>query len=224
MKRCIILTSLLEGRVTDLITPVAEDLILCADGGFSHALEQGIRTDVVLGDMDSLEETGFDPSEIPPGIRVVRSPRAKDRTDTGLCLEYALESGCSEAVVLGGLGGRLDHTLANLQDAAAFCARGLSVSFRDRDVRAWFVTDGTLWIDPLPEFSLSVFAWSPQARGVSLRNVEYPLSGHTLETGFPLGVSNGFALGPAEVSVEKGTLLVLCARLRGLDKAGQPGI
>lgn len=224
MKRCIILTSLLEGRVTDLITPGFGDLILCADGGFSHALEQGVRPDAVLGDMDSLEEAGYDPAQIPDGIRVVRAPRAKDRTDTGLCLEYALESGCSEAVVLGGLGGRLDHTLANLQDAAAFCVRGLSVSFRDRDVRAYFVTDGSLVVEPLPGFSLSVFAWSPTASGVTLRNVEYPLTDHTLETGFPLGVSNGFAGVPAEISVACGTLLVVCARLRGLDKAAKPGI
>jgi thiamine pyrophosphokinase len=174
--------------------------------------------------MDSLEEAGLDPAQIPDGIQVIRAPRAKDRTDTGLCLEYALQAGCSEAVVLGGLGGRLDHTLANLQDAAAFCARGLSVSFRDRDVRAWFVTDGVLRVDPLAGFSLSVFAWSPRALGVTLRNVAFPLTDHTLETGFPLGVSNGFEEAPAEVSVADGTLLVVSARLRGLDKAARPGI
>jgi thiamine pyrophosphokinase len=59
---------------------------------------------------------------------------------------------------------------------------------------------------------------------VTLRNVAFPLTDHTLETGFPLGVSNGFEEAPAEVSVADGTLLVVSARLRGLDKAARPGI
>lgn len=213
MKRCIILTSQLEGRVTDLITQEAGDFILCADGGLVHALEQGLRPDLLIGDMDSLEESSLGLDGIPPGLAVIRTTPKKDRTDTGLCLSYAVAHGAKSIVVLGGLGGRLDHTYANLQDCVDCHLQGVAVALFDRDTRVFFVTDNELVVPRKQEFTLSVFSWTPVSRGVTLSGVAYPLTGHDLTNNYPLGTSNEFISDEATIRVEKGTLIVICSRL-----------
>jgi len=62
---------------------------------------------------------------------------------------------------------------------------------------------------PAREGTLSVFAMSGKAEGVTLRGVLYPLEDTELACDFPLGVSNEFTGKPATVSVKNGTLLVI---------------
>ena len=74
----------------------------------------------MIGDMDSLSDEDRARLEA-RGCRFVEHPRAKDETDLELALTYAVQEGAREIVILGALGGRLDHLLANL--AAAGLAR-----------------------------------------------------------------------------------------------------
>lgn len=91
-----------------------EDYVIAADAGYMQL--GGIRPDLVVGDFDSL---GF----APENERVVRHPARKDDTDTLLAVKLGLEKGCTRFVILGGLGGRLDHTIANIQTLSYLAAR-----------------------------------------------------------------------------------------------------
>jgi thiamine pyrophosphokinase len=207
-----------EGQITKLITPLDTDLILCADSGLLQAYKAGLVPHAVIGDMDSLDEAGFERKSMPEDILWIKAPREKDETDTALCMEYALTQGCDEIVIVGGLGGRLDHTLANLQNMVGFSHQGVLVRLLDQNNSVHIITDNTLHLSPQPDYAVSVLSWTPVSSGVTLTGMAYPLTNATLTHDFPLGVSNEITGSAATVQVRHGTLLVIYSRKAvGLD-------
>ena len=186
------------------LSPNPGDLVIAADGGYAQL--RGIRADLVVGDFDSL---GY----IPQNETVVRHPAEKDDTDTMLAARIGLERGYRAFILLGGVGGRLDHTLANIQTLAFL---------RENDARAALLGEGET-ITFLQNESLrfraglsgiiSVFSYGEHATGVYERGLTYALNNATLTDTNPLGVSNAFTGEDAEVSVREGRLLVLYAGL-----------
>jgi len=154
----------------------------------------------VVGDFDSL---GY----VPEAEEIIQHPVRKDDTDTLLAIRLGLERGYRNFVIIGAIGGRLDHSFANLQ-ALLFLrdhrARGLLYG---DGFAITAVTDGSITIEG--RGTLSVFAFTPTVKGVYLRNVSYPLEDAALTSSFPIGVSNEFMEGPATIGCTEGTLLVM---------------
>ena len=187
----------------------ADDYILAADGGLVHLQALGLTPNGIIGDFDSL---GY----IPQGSQVF--PVEKDDTDTMLAIKKGLELGYREFILYGSLDGpRLDHTVANFQALTFLADRGATGYLIGRDYIVTCVKD-------MIRFSagatgiLSVFCMGQDARGVTLRGLQYPLENGVLTAGFPLGVSNHFVGEPAEISVKQGNLLVLYDRKNGLPE------
>ncbi len=212
MKRCILIPSLVEGQITKLITPQPSDLILCADSGLLHALHAGLVPYAVIGDMDSLDEAGFDRHQLPKEILWIKAPQKKDQTDTALCMEYALTQGCDEIIIVGGLGGRIDHTLANLQNLVGFSHQGIKVSLLDENNRIHILTDQSMTLAAMPGYAVSVLSWTPVSSGVTLTGFAYPLTNAILTQDFPVGVSNEITGASATIQVQHGTLLVIYSK------------
>ena len=108
MPRCVIVTSGPFGPynpVKPLLRP--DDFIVCADGGLVHARNLGLTPSVAVGDFDSTRQ--------PPAgeMEIFRYQKEKDETDTILAIDYGLRQGFRDFLILGGLRGRLDHTVAN---------------------------------------------------------------------------------------------------------------
>ena len=102
------------------ILPEQDDLIIAADGGYAYLKQMEIEPDVLLGDFDSLEI-------VPEHRHLIRHSPIKDDTDMALAAAYAREQGCSRFLIYGGLGGRLDHTIANLQLLTGLSRNGAEV-------------------------------------------------------------------------------------------------
>ncbi|MBQ3270730.1 MAG: thiamine diphosphokinase [Clostridia bacterium] len=205
-RRCVIFTAHCQGDVARAYAPRPGDFILCADGGWELACRAGVRPDWVIGDFDSSEEPG--------NVRTERVPVEKDDTDTMLCLKRGIALGYGEILIIGGFGGRFDHTLANIQTLHYAAAHHVRAELRDGEQHwAAAVRDGALRVSaPRPihggAVKLSVFALSDVCRGVCIRGTHYDAEGITLTNAFPLGVSNSFARDSAEIVVAEGTLLV----------------
>lgn len=82
------------------------DLIIAVDLGYSYCAAAGITPDVSVGDFDSL-------GSVPSG-NVVRLSPEKDETDTFAAVRYGIERGYRRFVLHCALGGRLSHTLGNI--------------------------------------------------------------------------------------------------------------
>ena len=86
------------------------DLVIAADSGLVLTESAGIRTDMIIGDMDSIDSADR-LAKYPPGI-IKRFSHDKDFTDTELAFNFLLEKGCNEIWIIGGGGGRIDHLFA----------------------------------------------------------------------------------------------------------------
>ena len=183
--------------------PRPGDYVIAADRGFDALMAYGVVPDLAVGDFDSL---GHRPSH----PNVIQLPAEKDDTDMVFGLRKGLELGYRRFVLLGGVGGRLEHTLGNLQLLDWLATRGAQGFLAGEKTAATAIRDGARLTFPA-EMSgcLSVFCNSGQAEGVTLTGLKYPLDRYCLTGSFPLGVSNQFLGVSAQVSVERGSLLLL---------------
>lgn len=184
------------------LAPAPGDLLIAADAGLAVVRAMGLVPDLVIGDFDSLGEP-------PAGDNVVVLPKVKDDTDAAAAVKLGLARGYRRFALYGGTGGRLAHTLANLQ-LLHLIARGGGRGFLiGGGSVCTAVTDGALSFPTGMRGYLSVFCSGADAQGVTLSGLKYALEGAALTAAFPLGVSNEFIGVPARVAVERGTLLVL---------------
>lgn len=184
------------------------DFIIAADRGYAHCQQMNIKPSLLLGDFDSYE------GEIAADCPVMEYPVEKDDTDTMLAIKVALEKGFDELLLLGMCGGRLDHTIANVQSVVYAAVHGSNAVIADEDLYITALCGEQSITVPYREgFVLSVFSHSDVCRGVSLKNLYYPLDDAELSNIFPLGVSNHFLQGKdAQISLKKGIAVVICTR------------
>ncbi|MBQ9932040.1 MAG: thiamine diphosphokinase [Firmicutes bacterium] len=184
------------------LLPQKDDYIIAADGGYTYIQAYGLKANLLMGDFDSLET-------LPEDVEILRHPVEKDDTDTMLAVQKGLELGYKTFVIYGGLGGRLDHTLANLQTLAWLSKQGARGYLVGEGLAITAITNGGMKLGPQNQGVISVFCSGETAEGVTLKGLHYPLENATLTSDMPLGVSNEFTGCESLISVEKGTLLVL---------------
>ena len=191
-----------------LAAPIgADDYLLAADGGLRHLKKLKVAPHGIIGDFDSL---GY----VPAGAEVF--PVEKDDTDAMLAARKGLELGYREFLFYGSLDGkRLDHTVSNFQTLQFLRDRGATGYLIGKDYLVTVIGEETLEFPACAEGILSLFCLGPDAEGVTLENLYYPLSNGKLTSGFPLGVSNHFTGKAARVTVKKGSLLALWDRKNG---------
>ena len=194
-----------------LAAPIgAEDYLLAADGGLRHLEKLNLVPHGIIGDFDSL---GY----VPTGAEVF--PVEKDDTDAMLAARKGLELGYREFLFYGSLDGkRLDHTVSNFQTLQFLADRGATGYLVGQDYLVTVIKEETLEFPAEAAGILSLFCLGPDAEGVTLENLHYPLQSGRLTSGFPLGVSNHFVGKSAKISVKKGRLLALWDRKNGFGQ------
>ncbi|MDP3940735.1 MAG: thiamine diphosphokinase [bacterium] len=185
------------------------DTIICADRGAKHAIDSGITPHVILGDLDSLPKTLQKSLKKLP-IEWHAFSQKKDFTDSELAMKYAVEKGFRDIVVIGIVGDRLDHMLANIThfSQAVKKTQDLSITIVEKHQRLYFVTKKLL-LNGKKGQTLSILSLDGDAKGVSAKGLKWRLQDEVLHFGEPRGVSNEFVGIKALVRVEKGVLLVI---------------
>ena len=215
--------------------PAAPRMIYCADGGLRHMKPLGLEPDVILGDFDSAAAPLLEEYRL-SGAASERYPAEKDYTDTELAVNRVAADGYSAALILGALGGRIDHTFTNIQLIYKYAVRGFRVALADSfGIAAVLMPGRAMTIDklkpltsllglqdnmPIADFAgayaqtpkLSLLPIGGATRGVTTTGLKYPLQGADLEPFYTSGVSNEFIECTATVEIREGALLVMiCA-------------
>lgn len=194
----------LGGNIADysLIRPLiqADDKIICADSGYLHAEAMGLSPDAVVGDFDSIniEEVSCD--------YVFVYPQKKDYTDGELAVEYAMTNGCDDIVLIGALGGRIDHELGNIALLKKIMQAGKSGRIISGNETVWLV-DRKLSIAGRKGDLLSIIAVDGNPV-ITTSNLQYPLHKQTLSY-YCMGISNVFEKDIAGIEVENGSVLAI---------------
>ncbi len=201
MAKCIIFGALPVDK--SIIKIHNDDFVIAADAGLNTLNEYGISPNLILGDFDSFQGI------IPTGDNVILHPTKKDDTDTILAIKEGLNKGFKEFIIYGCLGGRLDHTFANIQAACFVAENGGNAVFINNETYLTVLKDSSIDFSSDCSGNISVFAVSEEATGVTEANLLYELNNATLSPDFPLGISNEFIGKNATVSVEKGKLCII---------------
>ena len=190
------------------ITPAEGDLIIAADSGLNNAKALNLTVNVVVGDYDSLGHT----PEVDADVEVITVPTEKDVTDTQLAVELALTRGATEVHIVGGLGGRLDHTLSNLAILEDLADKRVRAVIEDGQNRVRLLRNDSTILPRSGYTYVSLLALDPLCKGVEIEGVKYPLKGAKLERKFHYAVSNEITGNCCFISVRKGSLLIVESR------------
>lgn len=193
------------------------DVVIAADSGLYVARRLGLRIDLLVGDLDSV-----DPADIAdPAFEVDRHPRAKDQTDIALALERARDLHPRRLIVVSGGGGRLDHAFGNLLVLASPVYAEMEIDAFIGDARAFVIRRQRDLAGPEGGL-ISLFAVDGPALGVTTTGLRYPLRDEVLEPLSSRGVSNEFLGGSASVSLTAGTLLAIQPGPEPGERPAQP--
>lgn len=212
--------------------PSEGDLVIAADAGLRYLDQSGITADLVIGDFDTLKSA-------PTGGNVITLSCEKDDTDMLAAVREGIKAGYTEFHLYGGTGGRIDHTIANLQVLAYLSENGwkgylhcpqtsfvrpvdkelkkadyaeASANAQGSESIITVVTNGELSFSQVPSGYISVFSYSEKSEGVCLQGLKYPLVDATLTNTFPIGTSNEFIGEKSRISVKNGTLMIVFPR------------
>jgi len=180
------------------------DLTIAADRGLEAFAAAGISPDILLGDMDSVSEEIL--LRMQKVSEIDRLPCIKDDTDGVHALDVAIARGAKHITLLGALGGRMDHALANLMLLIRAQRNGVKARILSETVCIERV-DTTAMLHGAKGDTASLLPLG-EAKGVTLKGFFYPLVHQTLDCSYPLGVSNVITEDEAVVSVEAGDLLL----------------
>jgi thiamine pyrophosphokinase len=190
------------------IKPDRDDLIIAADSGLNHAGALGLTPSVVVGDYDSLGQA----PQVDADVEVITHPAEKNETDTQLAVGLALTRGADDVHIIGGLGGRLDHTLSNLAILEELTAKKVRCVIEDGQNRVRLLSSDSTILPRSGYTYVSLLALDPIVKGVEIEGVKYPLKNAKLSRTFQYAVSNEITGNCCFISVRKGALLVVESR------------
>lgn len=203
-KRCIIITAFGEiDKAAEKLNITGNDFIIAADYGYFKALEIKLTPSLVIGDMDSVSKKDIDIK-----TEIQKHSPIKDDTDTLLAIKEGISRGFKDFHILGGLGGRLDHTLANIQCLKFLKRQGCEGTIYDNNTLCKLIENEEITVYPDYKY-FSVFCLSDMALGVCLSGFKYPLYNAEITDWFPLGVSNEIIEEKGEAKVKDGELLII---------------
>ena len=203
-RNCMIISG---GDFSPIPAPRPDDYVIACDRGYSYAVSCGIHPDLVVGDFDSYD------GSIDSNVPVNRFPPEKDDTDTILAVRRAAELGVESVSLYCALGGRMDHTVANLQALIFAQNLGMGSSIHSANTMIHTLKNGSMRLPRRYGWTLSVFSAQDMCYGVNISGVKYPLHNATLSNSYPLGISNEWISPEAFISVEKGILLIVESEL-----------
>lgn len=203
MRRCVVIGGADIGRYDRIRSYLREnDFFICCDSGLKHREGLDIVPNLIVGDFDSHENPHLD-------IETIVLPCEKDDTDTVFAVKEALKRGFQDFLLVGVIGGRLDHTLGNTSLLLMLDTQGKRAVALDDYSEMEIVSDRPAYIDErYPYFSLVNI--SGIARGITIQNAKFPLSHAEIICEYQYGISNEVLPGmTAEVTVENGRLLLI---------------
>lgn len=183
------------------------DMIIVADGGAKLFKNMGVFPQVVIGDLDSLDEDSINWLTTRE-VKILRFPVDKDETDLELAIDYAIHNGAVSLRILGGLGGRFDHSLGNIGLLLRAKKKGAEACLIDENHQIT-VSLGETMLQPRKGWAVSLLPLSNEVTGVTTTGLAYPLINETLYFTGSRGLHNRFLNDFAAVKFDQGILLIV---------------
>lgn len=179
-----------------------DDYFIVCDCGLRHCENLSVTPDLIVGDFDSYPLPSTDKE-------IIVLPREKDDTDTFFAAKEGVKRGFDDYLLIGVIGGRIDHTIGNLSILLYLDSLGLTAKAVDDHSVLQIVSSGKAVIESEYKF-FSLLNITGISRGITIKNAKFPLEDGEITCDYQYGISNETVNGsPAEVSVKDGKLLLV---------------
>lgn len=184
------------------------DTLIGADSGAKFLIENGCEPHIAIGDFDSVNEQDMALIRERSGNTIACDPIDKNYTDTEMAFRLALDMMPDQLLLLGVLGTRFDHSLANVHLLALAHEQGIEATIIDAHNEIRLISKTTvLQRSSFPQVSL--LPLSEKVTGITLAGFQYPLNDATLRIGQSLGISNVMSEEQGTIEVREGKLLII---------------
>lgn len=190
------------------------DLVVAADAGVKAAVDLGYTIDYAIGDFDTLGMDVFEQQYKSFVRHAVCLDVHKDETDSEAAVHLILSKKIDTVIILGSIGTRLDHTLANISLLELFLKKGMDAVIYQEHNKVYLVDHERQVIKDDRYRYFSFLPFSKQVKGLSLKGFAYPLD-HADFDGSDrksLGISNEFIDKEGTISIEEGIVLIIESR------------
>ncbi len=183
------------------------DYIICADSGIMHCHSLGLKADLWVGDFDSAD---FDKYKTLPALKdaeIIRLNPIKDATDTEFALECAAKRSYNDISVIGAVGSRIDHSLANIFLMEKYFADNIRIRIINENNIIHFVRDNTIELKKGDMKYVSVLPL--ETVKVSNKGFIYSLNEELMYRTSSRGISNELAQEIGIIKIAGGSALVI---------------
>ena len=159
------------------------DIFVACDGGYNAFLSDNMEPDLFIGDFDTLDIKNLKhPKE------KIALPVRKDDTDTFFAVKYLLEKGYDTFEFYGCLGGKIEHTLANIQVLFYLVKKGAKgyLFSENNQIVVHMIHNSCIRLKPLKSGFLSVFSYNGESKGVDIENLLYTVKDISMDDDVPI--------------------------------------
>lgn len=182
------------------------DIIICADGGANNAKKMNIIPNYIIGDLDSTN------IEIIQYFKKYKTKIIEDndqnKTDMELAINLAESLKPNEIIILGAIGYRIDHTIANI-----LCLNKINSNIKTQiinDKNIIELIDDSKDIIGEKKDILSIIPLTDIC-GLSYKGMKWIVSNKNIKFGW-FGISNELSKRKAKISLKHGKLLLIRVR------------
>ena len=185
------------------------DYIIASDKGLETLDKYSIMPNYIIGDFDSIDKNILDKYINNKNIIIKELNPEKDYTDTHMALKLAIELKSTSITIMGAIGTRLDHTIANIHILKEALDKDIECKIINSRNEIQLINKKTmLELDENYKY-ISLIPFTTNVKGVTLKGFKYLLEDATLQIGHSIGVSNEQIENYAEIDIEKGILILI---------------
>ena len=183
--------------------------IIASDKGLEALDRYNITPNYIIGDFDSIDKKILDKYINDKNIVIKSLNPEKDYTDTHMALKLAIELKSTNITIIGAIGTRLDHTIANIHILKETLDKNIECRIINSRNEIQLINKKTiLELDDDYKY-ISLIPFTTKVKGVTLKGFKYLLEDATLQIGHSIGVSNEQIEDYAEVDLKKGILILI---------------
>lgn len=184
------------------------NIIIAVDRGLQALYSVGIKPNYIIGDFDSVDKELLNAYKN-NDLKVIKLNPEKDYSDTHMALKLAIELESEEVYIIGALGKRMDHALANIHILKEALDKNVKCKILDENNEIQLINTYTELKNDANYKYISLIPLTTEVTGVTLNGLKYTLENAVLNIGHSIGISNEQILDIATIDLKEGILILI---------------
>lgn len=183
--------------------------VIACDKGLEVLYKCNIKPNYIIGDFDSINKNVLENYKKDNNVKIISLNPEKDYTDTHMALKLAIELKSNDITIVGAIGTRVDHTLANINILKEALDNEVTCKIINENNYVSLIDKTTIIEKDYRYKYVSLIPITTVAKGITLQGFKYSLHNATMKIGESIGVSNEQIEQLAKVSIKEGILILL---------------